>query len=355
MQILAIDVGLGTQDILLYDSTKKIENCVKMVLPSQTKIVAKKIAEATHEGKDVFLTGETMGGGASTKAVKEHIRADLNVYATESAAMTLYDNLQRVKNLGVKITNEDEAPKKVARIETRDVDINAIKRTLSLFDVEVPKKIAIAVQDHGYSPKMSNRIFRFQHIKKAMENGGELTSFVYRDGENIPNYLTRMKALAKSLKGYDVVLTDTGIAAIWGALTDPFIMKKDPVILTNIGNGHTLGALMSGKTILGLFEHHTICMNAEKLDECIRKLGDGTLTFEDVFNDGGHGCFINHAPGFDEVELIAATGPNRDIAHGSKSDIYFAAPHGDMMMTGCFGLVEAYKYKYKHKYNLKGC
>ena len=345
MKILALDVGFGTQDILIYDSDERIENCIKMVLPSQTQIVAKKIAEATHEGKDVFLKGWIMGGGPSTKAVRNHIDAGFNVYATESAAMTLYDDLERVKKLGVKIIDEDETPKNAAYIETRDVNINAIKHALSMFDVEIPKKVAIAVQDHGYSPKMSNRIFRFQHIKKVMENGGELQSFVYKDGEDIPNYLTRMKAVSKSLKGYDVVLTDTGIAAIWGALTDPSIMKKDPVILINIGNGHTLGALVSGKIISGLFEHHTSRMNAEKLDDYIRKLGDGTLTFEEVFDDWGHGCFINDAPGFDEVELIAVTGPKRDMALNSKMDIYFAAPHGDMMMTGCFGLVEAYKYK----------
>ncbi len=351
MQILAIDVGFGTQDLLLYDSDERIENCIKMVLPSQTKIVAKKISEVTHEGKDILLTGETMGGGPSTKAVKDHIRAGLNVYATESAALTLYDNLQRVKDLGVKIIDEDKAPKNVTRIETRDVDINAIKRILAMFDVEVPKKVAIAVQDHGYSTKMSNRIFRFQHIKKFMEMGGKLSSFVYAYKDDVPPYLTRMEAVGQSLKGYDVVLTDTGIAAIWGALTDPPIMKKDPVILINIGNGHTLGALISGKTISGLFEHHTVCMNAEKLDEYIVKLGDGTLTFDEIFDEGGHGCFINDAPGFDEVELVAVTGPRRSMANDSKMDIYFAAPHGDMMMTGCFGLIEAYKHK--HKYNLK--
>jgi len=44
MRILAIDVGMGTQDILLYDSNKNIENCFKMVLPSQTQIIAKRIS-----------------------------------------------------------------------------------------------------------------------------------------------------------------------------------------------------------------------------------------------------------------------------------------------------------------------
>jgi len=38
MKILSIDVGMGTQDILLYDSENNMENCFKMVLPSQTQM-----------------------------------------------------------------------------------------------------------------------------------------------------------------------------------------------------------------------------------------------------------------------------------------------------------------------------
>ena len=39
-RLLAIDVGAGTQDILLFESRKPIENCVKLVLPSMSAIVA---------------------------------------------------------------------------------------------------------------------------------------------------------------------------------------------------------------------------------------------------------------------------------------------------------------------------
>ena len=60
MRFLAIDVGMGTQDILLYDSGQNIENCIKMVLPSQTQIVAKRIFRATKLKQDIVLTGETM-------------------------------------------------------------------------------------------------------------------------------------------------------------------------------------------------------------------------------------------------------------------------------------------------------
>jgi Uncharacterized protein conserved in archaea len=49
MKILAIDVGTGTQDIMLYDSHDSMENAVKMVLPSPTKIMAKRIRKHHHD------------------------------------------------------------------------------------------------------------------------------------------------------------------------------------------------------------------------------------------------------------------------------------------------------------------
>jgi len=82
MQILAIDVGMGTQDILLYDDEKRIENCYKMVLPSPTLRLAERVRSAN--GKEIFLTGRVMGGGHLTRAVKEHLRKGGHVYATIS-------------------------------------------------------------------------------------------------------------------------------------------------------------------------------------------------------------------------------------------------------------------------------
>jgi uncharacterized protein (DUF1786 family) len=39
MKILAIDIGAGTEDVLLYDDEKRsIENCIKMVLPSPCQV-----------------------------------------------------------------------------------------------------------------------------------------------------------------------------------------------------------------------------------------------------------------------------------------------------------------------------
>ena len=45
MKILAIDVGTGTQDILIYDDEKELENSIKLVLPSPHLYISQQIKE----------------------------------------------------------------------------------------------------------------------------------------------------------------------------------------------------------------------------------------------------------------------------------------------------------------------
>ena len=103
MTLLAVDIGRGTQDVLVYDPGRPVENCVKMVLPSPTVVVGQRIREAAARGEGVFLDGFTMGGGGSVQAVSEHLRRGLPVYATEQAALTIHDNLEKVRALGIQV------------------------------------------------------------------------------------------------------------------------------------------------------------------------------------------------------------------------------------------------------------
>ena len=86
LRVLAIDVGAGTQDVLVYDGSLEPENCPKLVLPSQTQIVGRRIRAATAQRRPVHLTGTLMGGGASSDAAKAHLDAGLPLTATPSAA-----------------------------------------------------------------------------------------------------------------------------------------------------------------------------------------------------------------------------------------------------------------------------
>lgn len=337
MKILAIDVGMGTQDIHIFDSAKNIENCFKMILPSQTQIVSGRISKETKSGKDIILVGETMGGGPSTGAVMRHIASGLSVYATKPAAFTLNDNIEKIEEMGVIIINKEEIKElNATEIMMQDIDKLALEQSLALFGIDIPEKFAIAVQDHGYSPDVSNRIFRFDYFRDMIRKGGNLNLFLYKN--NIPDRFSRMKAVERTLPG--ALLMDTGIAAIRGVLHEK--KAKSPCLAVNIGNGHTLAGIIDNSRIIALMEHHTHQITPGKFDDYLRRLCNGTLESNEIFKDGGHGCYISESIGLENIGSILITGPKRDIMLKSHLDFHFAAPHGDMMLTGCFGLIDGY-------------
>jgi uncharacterized protein (DUF1786 family) len=333
-RVLAVDVGSGTQDVLLFDPDIPVENCVKMVLPSQTTIVGQRISRLTREGKPIFLTGNIMGGGPCSSAVRKHLEAGLPVFATELAAKTMNDNLDSVRSKGVTIT--ENAPHEAIEVEMKDVDLKALASALAQFGVELPPRYAIAVQDHGHSPHMSNRKFRFQHWKNILESGGRMEDLAYFD---IPPYMTRMLAVQRDLPG--AMLMDTGSAAIWGAFSDMAVESKrdEGLLILNIGNQHTVGVLVRKGNLLGVFEHHTRILDPLSLRDFVERFKDGSLTDDEVFGSGGHGAYIS--PQYRDLGPFPSvvTGPQRAMAGGLG--YYFAVPNGDMMLAGCFGLVNA--------------
>ncbi|MDW7650781.1 MAG: DUF1786 domain-containing protein [Bacillota bacterium] len=332
-RLLAIDIGGGTQDILLYETGKPLENCVQLVLPSPTVIVAGKINRATEQGKPVWLHGRVMGGGPSAKAVKNHLACGLPVFATREAALTMHDNPEIVRQTGIVIT--EDPPAKAMHVRLGDLDTHMLERILGEVGVTLPEQYAVAVQDHGYSPDESNRIFRFRIWEQFMAAGGRLKDLAYK---NPPEYLTRMRAVQDEFP--DTLLMDTCGAALLGALTDPLVSEtaeRAPVAIINLGNQHTFAAIVQKDRILGLFEHHTGVMSAEKVNRYLKKLCSAELTNKEIQDDLGHGSVPPASPL--EPSLTVATGPRRAML--SPDEYYFAAPQGNMMLMGCFGLVAA--------------
>jgi uncharacterized protein (DUF1786 family) len=336
VRILAIDVGAGTQDILLYDSRVAPENCVKLVVPSQTQIVGRRIRAVTAGGLPLHLTGSLMGGGASGSAVAEHLKAGLPVSATSAAAGTLHNNLDRVRAMGVSI-QEEPLPGSTS-VELRDIDLAAIASALESFAIELPEIIAVAVQDHGFRPGSGNNEVRFDYLQGLIDGGGELVDAVFQAA---PPGMTRMQAMIESVPGAYVM--DTGAAALLGSLGDPLVaraVETDGAILVNVGNMHTFAALVRGRRLFGLFEHHTGGITAEIIGNLIEQLRHGTIdlgSFRDQFD--GHGAALD--PAYRDLgpfAFVAVTGPNRGIAR--PLGYHEAAPHGDMMLTGSFGLAE---------------
>ena len=332
--LATLDIGGGTQDFLLWRADQTIENAFKMVAPSPTQIVAARIRRARSQGRDIFLHGRLMGGGAMQRAVQEHIAAGLAVWAQPGAGASMADDLERVRSLGVRIT--DQAPPEALPIRTGDLDLDALRETLARFETPWPERVAVAVCDHGYSPGASNRKFRFAMWEDFLAGGGNLEDLITPDP---PPAMTRMRALTEQLPG--VLVMDTAAAALWGALQDPAAaaQAEQGVCVVNLGNMHTVGFLARGRRVLAIYEHHTGRLGAAKLSDQLRRFIAGELSNDEVFDDMGHGCArLPEAPTRVSGPVVI-TGPRRRLARGLGWRT--SAPFGDVMLSGCFGLAAA--------------
>jgi uncharacterized protein (DUF1786 family) len=341
-RILAIDVGTGTQDILVLEAGGVIENAVQLIMPSPTALLAERVKQATQDRVDLVLTGVTMGGGPDHWAVEAHLKAGLKVYATPDAARTFDDELERVAAMGIRIVDSPSGANGARRLELRDFYLAELMEALRAFGVStVFDAIAVAVFDHGAAPPgVSDRRFRFDYLREQVARGIGLEGFGFLAAE-IPARMTRMQAVAGNWTGPGpLFLMDTGPAAILGALDDTVVAAADPLIVLNVGNFHTIAALLHGRRIAGLFEHHTGELSRTKLEEYLDALANGTISNDRVFEDMGHGALelgVNASP----PERLAVTGPRRGLLDGSRLNPHLAVPHGDMMLAGCFGLLRA--------------
>ena len=129
-----------------------------------------------------------MGGGASTAAMKRHTAAGLRFIAGETAALTFADDLDRVRARGVEIVADVEA-ERMARgaegmtlVRSGDLDPGGLRTALRALGVNTAfDAVAVAVQDHGYSPDGSNRVFRFALWERAVRERRPIGDLFYSD------------------------------------------------------------------------------------------------------------------------------------------------------------------------------
>lgn len=304
-----------------------------------------------------------MGGGPSQWAAEQHVRAGLPVYATPQAARSFNDDLDAVQEMGIRVISQDEAgnlPADVQRLELHDFDFGAISGALERFGVDLDNldAVAVAVFDHGEAPpNYSDRQFRFDYLDQRIREANRLSAFAYRSAE-IPPIMTRLQAVVDSAfnspypipQDVPLVVMDTAPAAVLGASFDPVVGERSRKLIANVGNFHTLAFRLGPSGIEGMFEHHTGLIDLPKLERLLLALADGSLTHQMVFDDHGHGALVYHpqplslAPADNHHELdfgVAVTGPRRGMMFSSSLRPYFAVPFGDMMLTGCFGLLAA--------------
>ena len=347
MKILAIDIGAGTQDILLFDSEKKIENCISLVLPTPSRLFAERLKMIDGHA---YIHGDTIGGGSLGKAVLRHIQKGYRVVMEESAAYSIRNDLDEVRSMGIEVGQKPETDH-FHELEIREIDLPLLGNFLSNLgeDFKVDA-VAIAVQDHGVSPKgVSDRAFRFENMERMLKEDNRPETFHFL-GDSIPEYYLRMRSAVAAVRrtsSSPVLVMDTCFSAILGCIDE----AKGPSILVNMGNGHTIAALILERKIEGLYEHHTHELTSKKLESDLRLLIRGELSGKKVFDDNGHGA-ITLKPFEGEVQVVV-TGPNRDLFKETSFRFIFAAPAGNTMMTGPMGLVKAAQYRFGTDYQIR--
>ncbi len=331
MEVVLVDVGKGTQDILIPAGKEKVENWPKVVLPSPTTRIAKRIRE--WKGGEIRLCGYTMGGGPVRKAVIEFLKRGGRVVATKEAAKTFRDDIEVVKEMGVEIVEE----LKECDFYLKDLDFELFGELRRLAGIgEEFEGVGVACQDHGFVKGQSDRVTRFNYLKEMLGRSRrpwELyhtvkTGFLSRF-DSIIDQIER-----EGLKGF---VMDSKLAAVGGVCSYAGEEGVREFVCVDCGNGHTLVSTVKDGLICGFLEHHTRMVTSEKLEKFMVKLVEGRITFEEVFRDGGHGAlFIERI----EPEKVYLVGPNRERF---KELGEYAYPLGDAMLFGCAGLLEALK------------
>jgi uncharacterized protein (DUF1786 family) len=341
MKILAIDIGAGTQDILLFDSKKKIENCTSLVLPTPSKIFAEKLKTIVG---DVYIFGDTIGGGSLGRAILRHLQKGFRVVMEESSAYSIRNDLDEVKSMGIEVGSKPGS-NHFQELRIQEIDLPLLQNFLSHFgenlNVDV---IAVAVQDHGVSPKgVSDRAFRFENMETMLRKDNRPEAFQFSE-DSIPGYYLRMRSAVKAVRrtsSTPVLVIDTSFSAILGCVDE----VTGPSLIVNVGNGHTIAALLIDRKIEGLYEHHTHELTPKRLEHDLRLFVRGELSNKEVFEGNGHGV-ITLRPYKGEVSVFV-TGPNRDLFKDTSFKFIYAAPGGNTMMTGPLGLVKAAQYRFR--------
>ncbi len=265
MKTLAIDIGAGTRDILLHDPAGKLENCVKLVLPSPSPLYSARVAEETARGRDLYFEGCVIGGGSFSRAVKRHVAEGFKVYMQGPTAYCLRNNLEDVKAAGVELVEAAPDGFSGTVIRLDELDLAPLEALLASVgqSLEEISAAAVAVQDHGVYPAgKSNRKTRLAFMRERLEEDPRPARLAFREGE-VPEQFPRMRSalgrLREQLGCEELMVMDTAPAAVAGCLTDERVegALDGNLLLINAGNGHTMCCILSRGDIVGLLEHHT--------------------------------------------------------------------------------------------------
>lgn len=328
--VLCIDIGSHVQNAVLARPGISIENWPSFCFPSPAQMIAQRIREMTILKRGIWLYGNEMGGGFGI-ALREHIAAELPTAMTMKAAMSIHDNLETVKGMGIQIS--EICPKNCVPIFLSDYEPAFWSSILNISCLPLPHMIIAAARDHGNFMD-GNRQARMKTWQNLLSINPDPVNWIYAD---VPESMHRLKALQAQTGG---PVADSTVCAILGILCDENIMNrsyKEGITIINMGNSHTLAALIYQGKVVGIYEHHTDTRELSLLLEDLRQFRNRWLTQEHVHQSGGNGVtYARHDEAAGDYSPTFIIGPKRNLL---LDDGKFIAPYGNMTNSGCYGLL----------------
>ncbi|MHA2501989.1 MAG: DUF1786 family protein [Candidatus Kariarchaeaceae archaeon] len=349
--ILSIDIGKGTEDILLVDPEEGLsENCPQAILPSQTKLLYQRLEKAGHH-KHWYFDGEIMAGEPWHQLVYRHAKKEGNsVSMSAVSSLSLRYSHDQVISRGIMI--KEQPPAGSITFWTKDIDWHRIDAFVNAAGYKITdvKTVLLACQDHGNpdGPGQSSRDYRMRTVYNSLQEEPTIASLL-TPHDQVSERLPRHKALIASalthfnhLKGHDIHIMDSSPAVVNGI--DPI---DDKSIIVNVGNGHTLVAILQSNQVSAIYETHTGAVTVDGISKVLQGMLSNTLTHDIVLQSGGHGLF--QRKDFDDSDTLSAysiylIGPNRDKLKSLGGT--YSYPISNMMMAGPVGLYRAYYTNY---------
>jgi uncharacterized protein (DUF1786 family) len=342
--LLAIDIGAGTMDILCYVPDEKMHYKAVVQSPVRTRAAA---LQAT--AGNLAVTGVEMGGGPVTGVLQERARTH-RVVISATAAATIHHDPDRVAAMGLQIAADEEMDgwsrdPDFTSVILGDIEPGRIQRIVESFGLPFEfEAVAVCAQDHGAAPPgVSHLEFRHQLFKTRLDRRPYPHTLLF-SSEDLPAEFNRLGSIARAaaqLPTCRVYVMDSGMAAILGSSLDPAVKDLATFMVLDIATSHTVAAVVAGGELQASFEYHTHDITLERLEELLLDLPEGRVEHARILAEGGHGAYLRAAVGYDAVQAIVATGPKRRLLSASRLPITWGAPWGDNMMTGCTGLIEA--------------
>ncbi|UCD80917.1 MAG: pyruvate formate-lyase activating enzyme [Desulfobacterales bacterium] len=343
-RFLMVDIGAGTMDVLWYDTETILH--YKAAVKSPVKYIAEKAAELTG---NLLVTGSEMGGGPVTSILKQRAQ-HAKVVMSLSAAATLHHDPEKVRSWGIDIVedakSEDlQSDTSYSHLVLGDIDVGRLRKIVEGFGVPFAfDAVVVCAQDHGVPPAgVSHLDYRHNMFLERLAKTPYPHVLLYKYGE-VPVEMNRLSSIAQTagrLPAEEIYVMDSGMAAILGGSMDVLARGRERIVILDVATSHTVGAGMLGDEIAGFFEYHTADITLERLEDLLVELCNGKIEHRRILAEGGHGAYLRKTIGFEDIDIIIATGPKRGLLAKSKFQIAFGAPLGDNMMTGTVGLLEA--------------